>query len=220
MLSSSSSAAAVSTDKDASDQAATFADGHHSLVCIRVRAFRLGGFHTRWHLRRVGPYDLPELGLRPPLRAPRGWRHWPRRSIGDGRCFLATYSAWWKSPCLTIHSHENRAKPCTGPRHNANCVLRFRPNKALQRTLRVTRFARPLVPLKAKSLGDINPITERRRWAPSTLPSTRPRPKPRTGAQRFSDRAATAAPTHRPARERFQHRLGVAFTWVLVDPWL
>jgi hypothetical protein len=27
------------------------------------------------------------------------------------------------------------------------------PNQALQRTLRVTRFARPLVPLSAKSLG-------------------------------------------------------------------
>jgi hypothetical protein len=29
------------------------------------------------------------------------------------------------------------------------------PNQALQRTLRVTRFARPLVPLSAKSLGHI-----------------------------------------------------------------
>jgi hypothetical protein len=28
------------------------------------------------------------------------------------------------------------------------------PNKALQRTLRVTRFARPLVPLNSKPLGD------------------------------------------------------------------
>jgi hypothetical protein len=28
------------------------------------------------------------------------------------------------------------------------------PNKALQRTLRVARFARPLVPLNAKPLGD------------------------------------------------------------------
>jgi hypothetical protein len=27
------------------------------------------------------------------------------------------------------------------------------PNQAMQRTLRVTRFARPLVPLIAKSLG-------------------------------------------------------------------
>jgi hypothetical protein len=28
------------------------------------------------------------------------------------------------------------------------------PNQAMQRTLRVTRFARPLVPLIAQSLGD------------------------------------------------------------------
>ena len=41
----------------------------------------------------------------------------------------------------------------------------------------------------------------------------------RTGAPPSSSRALTAAPTRRPAREKFDHSLGVAFTWVVLDPW-